>query len=156
MIDNKIHVRLRLIIIKNGKLLTSYSKKHDFYFYIGGHLEFGETIKDGCIREIKEECGEDTNFEFKKIVYIRDFIYPQGKDDINDHSVELFILGDINKFEELEGHLDPQHPDGSMYLSWLDINNLPQNLYPQELSKIIVDDYLSGFTKTGEYVGALK
>src|SRR3989344_8533581 len=107
---DKIHVRLRLIIIKNDKLLVSYTKKSDFFFYVGGHLEFGESIVDGCKREMTEECGEDTQFTFKKILYIRDFLQTKK----GEHSVELFILGNINKFEELEHKLDSQHADGSM------------------------------------------
>lgn len=41
--ENKIKVRLRLVVIKNNKLLTHYIKDEDFYFYIGGKLEYGET-----------------------------------------------------------------------------------------------------------------
>jgi hypothetical protein len=131
MENHKINIRLRLIIIKNEKLLTSYTKKHDFYFYIGGHMELGETVK--------------------KVLYIRDFFDP----DNGEQNVELFILGDINKFEELEGKLDPQHKDGSMCLTWLDINNLPVNLYPKSLSIKLLKDHKNGFPNSGEYVGRM-
>jgi len=152
MEEQKINVRLRMVIIKNNKLLCSYTKKHDFYFYIGGHLEFGETIKDGCRREIEEECGEGTEFIFQKILYVRDFIEASEK----EHSVELFILGEINKFEELENKLDSQHPDGDMWLSWLPIDSLPQNLFPKELSKTILTDYKAGFEETQKYLGKIR
>lgn len=152
MEEQKINVRLRMVIIKNNKLLCSYTKKHDFYFYIGGHLEFGETIEEGCRREIEEECGEGTDFIFQKILYLRDFIEPTE----NEHSVELFILGEINKFEELENKLDSQHPDGDMWLSWLSINSLPENLFPKELTKILLTDYGVGFKETQKYVGRIK
>lgn len=148
---NYINIRLRLVIIKNEKLLTSYTKKHDFYFYIGGHMEFGETILEGCKREIVEECGEGTKFKLKKVLYIRDFFDP----DSGEQNVELFILADINKFEELEHKFDPQHKDGSMWLTWLDINNLPDNLFPKSLSKILLKDYKNGFPNAGEYVGRM-
>ena len=105
MSHQQIHVRLRVVIIKNGRLLVQYRQTDNYYHYVGGHLEYGETILEGCQREIAEECI-NAKFEFKKILYIRDFIYPKD----NQHSVELFILGDIDKSEELEGHPDPQHP----------------------------------------------
>ncbi len=92
MANNNLQIRLRLIIIKEGKLLTSYTKKHDFYFYIGGHMEYGETVLEGCKREIIEECGENTEFSLQKVSYIRDF-FDKEKDEQN---LELFILGDIN------------------------------------------------------------
>jgi len=151
MENHQITVRARLIVIKNGKLLVQYRQKQNYYHYFGGHLDFGETILDTCIRETKEECGDDVNFEYKKILYIRDFILP-GDDE---QSLELFILGDINKFEELEGLKDSQHPDGSVWLTWLDINHLPDNLYPHSLSEKLLADYNSAFPKEGEYIGRM-
>ncbi|HPT66081.1 MAG TPA: NUDIX domain-containing protein [Candidatus Woesebacteria bacterium] len=151
MENHKINVRLRLVVIKNEKVLVQYRQKHDYYHYFGGHLEYGETILEGCIRETVEECN-GAKFEFKKILYIRDFLFPEKE---NEHSVELFILGDIDKFEELEHWLDPQHPDGDVWCTWLDINNLPDNLFPHALSKKLLEDYKAGFPREGEYVGRM-
>ncbi len=150
MENHKINVRLRLVVIKNEKVLVQYRQKHDYFHYFGGHLEFGETILEGCIRESAEECN-GAKFGFKKILYIRDFLIPEEK----EHSVELFILGEIDKFEELEHWLDPEHPDGDVWCTWLDINNLPDNLFPHELSKKLLEDYKAGFPKDGEYVGRM-
>ena len=114
MKNNKIKVRLRLVIIKNNKLLAHYTQDDDFYFYIGGKLEYGETIKQGWEREILEELGDDIKFEFKKILYIRDYIKPEE----GEHSVELYILGDINKFGGVEGRPDPEF-GGRKWPVWL-------------------------------------
>jgi len=151
MDEHKLNIRLRLIIIKNKKLLTSYTKKHDFYFYIGGHMEYGETVLEGCKREVIEECGDGTEFNLKKVLYIRDFFDP----DNAEQNLELFILGDINKFKKLEHRLDPQHKDGSMWLTWIDINKLPKNLFPKPLTKKLLEDYKKGFPSAGEYVGRM-
>lgn len=150
MQEPRIKVRLRLVIIKDGRLLAYYDSVEDFYFYIGGKLEFGETVEDGWTREIKEECGDDAIFTFKKILYIRDYI----EEDRNEHSLELFILGDINKGAELEGRKDPEF-DGKKWPVWLDINNLPDNLYPKPLSKKLLEDYKNGFPLSGEYIGRM-
>lgn len=150
MDKNRPKIRLRLIVIKNGKLLVCYNENKDYYFYIGGKLDYGETVVEGCKREIREELGDTTEFEFEKIMYIRDFLLPEE----NEHSLELFILGHINKFEEVEGKRDPQH-DGNLWATWLDINNLPDNLYPKALSEKLKRDYASGFSVGGEYVGRL-
>lgn len=148
---HRINIRVRLVVIKNGKVLTQFRQKGNFYHYIGGHLEYGETILEACTWETKEECGNEVQFKFRKILYIRDFILPEE----NEHSVELFILGEINKYEELEKLFDPQHPDGSVWLTWLDINNLPENLLPKALSAKLLKDFRDGFLKEGEYVGRL-
>ena len=147
---DKIKVRLRLIIIKEEKLLSYYDSMDDYYFYIGGKLEFGETIEDGLKREIQEELGDDVEFTFKKILYVRDFILPEK----NEHSLELFILGDINKFMEIDERPDPEYDD-KKWPKWLNLNNLPDNLYPKPLTKKIVEDYKNGFPNSGEYVGRM-
>jgi len=150
--NNKINVRVRLVVIHNGKVLVQYREKDKYYHYIGGHLEYGETIEKACIRETQEECGNDVNFEFQKILYIRDFIHTND----NEHSVELFILGTIDKTKGLEGLKDPQHPDGSIWLTWLDIYNLPDNLFPKSLSPVLLADYKNTFPIQGKYVGEIE
>lgn len=151
MDEHKINVRLRLIIIKNGKLLVEHNSKRDFCFYVGGHLEYGETILEGCKREIVEECGEGTTFELQKVLYVRDFFDP----DNGEQNVEFFILGNINRFEELEHRLDSQHPEGHMWLTWLDMEDLPENLFPKPLTKKLLEDYKKNFPNAGEYVGRM-
>ena len=148
--DNRIKVRLRLVIIKNKKLLCYYDSIDDYYFFIGGRLEFGETIEEGWKREIREELGEEAKFDFKKILYVRDFILPEK----NEHSLELFILGDVNVGEEIEGRGDPEF-DGKKWPTWIDLDNLPENLYPKPLVKKLLEDYKDGFPNTGEYVGKM-
>ena|SRR3989338_10189816 len=151
-VENKINVRVRLVIIHNRKVLVQYRQKGDYYNYIGGHLEYGETIETACIRETKEECGNGVDFDFQKILYIRDFIEP----DEDEHSLELFILGSIDKTGKLDGLKDPEHSDGSVWLAWLDIDNLPDNLLPKTLSPKLLRDFNSGFPKEGEYIGEIE
>ena len=150
--DNKINVRVRLVVIHDRKVLVQYREKGKFYHYIGGHLEYSEAIEDACKREVEEECGKGVEFDFQKILYIRDFIQPEN----NEHSVELFILGNIDKTEKLEGLKDPEHLDGSVWLTWLDINNLPDNLLPKTLSPKLLVDFNNSFPKEGEYIGEIE
>ena len=150
MSEQKIKARVRLIIIKNNKILLSYTKDEDFYFYIGGKIEFGETIKDACIREVQEECK--ANFTFKKILYIRDFILPE----IDEHSIEFFILGEVDKFEEIEGIKDKEF-EGKHWQTWVDINKLSEiNIKPKNLTSKILESYKNGFTSDTEYVGIIE
>lgn len=139
-----------MVIVKNGKLLVTYDSVENYYYYIGGKLEYGETVQEGAEREIKEELGEDIKLDFKKILYIRDFLQPEK----DEHSLELFILGDVNKFEELEHYLDPEHGD-KKWSTWFDINKLPDNLFPKALTKKLQEDFKKRFTNSGEYVGRM-
>jgi ADP-ribose pyrophosphatase YjhB (NUDIX family) len=147
----RIFVRARCVIIHGNKLLVTYSKEHDFYFFPGGHMIWGESVIEGCKREIKEELGDDVEFEFKKVLYIREFV----EKDKGKHSLELFILGDINKFEELEGRVDPEHENGQWWSTWVDLKNLPANLFPIVLAKRVTVEYKEGFPSGGEYVGVI-
>lgn len=148
--DKKIKIRVRLVVIKNGKILLSYVKDEDFYFYIGGKMEFGETVRQACKREIKEECNAE--FTFKKILYIRDYIRPEE----DEHSLELFVLGDIDKFEELEGFPDPEFPENH-YQTWVDVNKLSEtNVKPKNLTDRIIDDYKNRFPEGAVYLESIE
>lgn len=149
--DKKIKPRVRLVIIKNNKLLLTFNSDGNYYFYIGGHVEFGETLEQACKREVIEECGEGVNFTFKKILYIRDFIKP----DEDEHSVEFYILGDVDKFESIEGKKDDQF-DGKHWQTWVDIHNLPTNIFPKSLSQKLLEDYKNDFPIQGEYLGEIE
>jgi ADP-ribose pyrophosphatase YjhB (NUDIX family) len=148
--NRKIKPRVRLVIIKDNKLLLTHTSDGDFYFYIGGKVEFGETLEQACVREIKEECGEEINFLFKKVLYIRDYIKP----DEDEHSVEFYILGDIDKVEGIEQKIDPEFVDIHKQV-WVDMNNIPENIFPQKLTEILLKDYKNGFPMQGEYLGVI-
>lgn len=151
MQEKKIQVRVRLIIIKNQKILLSYTQDGGYYFYIGGRVEFGETLKEACEREIKEECA-GAQFTFKKIVYIRDFILPSE----NEHSVEFYILGEVDKFKEIDGIKDEEH-EGRNWQSWISLKDLPKTeIKPETLTKQLLKDNKNGFKEGTKYLGQIK
>ena len=94
--------------------------------------------------------GDNAEFTFKKILYVRDFILPEK----NEHSLELFILGDVNVSDEIEGKGDPEF-DGKKWPTWLSMDKLPDNLYPKPLTKKLIEDWKNDFPNVGEYVGRM-
>ena len=151
MNEKKIKVRVRLVIIKNGKILLSWNNEDKYYFYIGGKLEFGETLKEACEREIAEEC-EGAKFTFKKILYIRDFILPEK----DEHSVEFFILGDIDKFTEIDG-LKDQEFNGEHWQKWVSLSDLNKvKVFPVTLTQRLLSDYQKHFAGGTKYLGKFK
>ena len=145
MLEQKIKVRVRLIIIRNGKILLSYQDA-GFYYYIGGKVEFGETLKEACIREVKEES--DANFTFGKILFIRDFIQPEQ----NEHSVEFFILGSIDKFSGIHGKND-ELSTVKTHLEWVDLDDLKKiDIKPSTLTGSILAGFKSNFVEGTEYI----
>jgi len=47
----------RAIIIQRGKILVCRAKGMRWFFFPGGHIEFGESAEKALKREIKEEFG---------------------------------------------------------------------------------------------------
>ena len=145
----KINPRVRLIIIKKGKILMSYVKDENFYFFIGGKVEYGETLKEACKREVWEECK--ANFSFEKVLYIRDYIKLQT----DDHSIEIYIKGDIDKFKEIEGMLDYEF-DGNHRQTWVSLDKLKNlDVRPMELIDRLLRDYKNGFNIQVSYLGEI-
>jgi hypothetical protein len=55
---------------------------------------------------------------------------------------------------EIDERPDPEF-DGKKWPKWLDLNKLPDNLYPKPLSKKLLEDYKAGFPREGEYMGRI-
>jgi len=54
---NNFEIIVRGLVIKDGKILVCRTFGHDYFFLPGGHVEFGENIREGLLREFKEETG---------------------------------------------------------------------------------------------------
>lgn len=147
----KTKVRVRLIIIKNNKILLScHEEEPKFYYYIGGKLEFRETLVNACAREVREEA--DAEFTFKKILFIRDFI---PDDELDEHSVEFFILGDIDKFDDIHGRNDDL-ATVKTHLEWVDLDKLKEiDVKPSTLTDLILSGHKINFSEETKYVGEI-
>ena len=146
----KIINRVRAVIIKNDHVLLAYSPERDFYFYIGGKIDFGETIKEAFSRELKEECKGEIVPIFSKILYIRELLIPEE----DEHSIEYFVLGDIDKYKGVEQELITSY-DSHVFIKWLPMSDLPTNLKPAALTQKLLTDWKNGFPNEGEYLGRI-
>ena len=148
--SNQIKIRVRLIIPHENKLLLEYVEGEDFYFYPGGKVEFGETLLLACKREMVEELG--VKFVLKKILYIRDFL----KLEKDEHSVEFFILGEINKSVVEKNPDDPDYKEHHRF-EWVEIDKLAEKeIFPKELTPKLIADFKAGFLNQGQYLGAIE
>ncbi|MGB9598672.1 MAG: NUDIX domain-containing protein [Minisyncoccales bacterium] len=50
-------VCIRGVIKEKNKILVCYHKRENFYFFPGGHVRFGESVREAVLREFKEELG---------------------------------------------------------------------------------------------------
>lgn len=104
----KIDVLVRAIIKNKGKILVcrktgkDYRGK-DYYFFPGGHIEFGERAGDALKRELKEELG----IKIKKSNFIGGSEHTFVEDGKEYHEINLVfnVLTDKINTVSKENHL---------------------------------------------------
>lgn len=119
----------RAFIIKNGKILLCRRKEADYFFFPGGHIEFGEKAEDTLKREMQEEIGMDiSNLEF---IGTNENYFIQGGDE--HHEFNLVFSGEIPEGEvaALEDYL---------VFEWKDLASIQnEKLYPQVLQQELMN-----------------
>ncbi len=111
-------VVMGLIIRKDGKILLGKRKKYPLAWGLpGGKLDFGEDIKEGIKREVREEVGlKVKNIEFTAVT--NDIM-----EKINEHFVTIILTSDYDS-----GEVVLKEPDKCEKWDWFDWNNLPYPL----------------------------
>jgi len=87
---------IRAIIQDRGKILVCQHKEKGYYFFPGGHLKFGESVKNGLFREIREEL----NATVKKFSFIGmvDNIYEEKSQ--RHHEINFVFHVIVDKLSE--------------------------------------------------------
>ena len=112
-IENEKSGRKEILMLKRAG--TGY---YDGYYDLpGGHLEAGEDIFDGMIREAKEEIGITINREDMKILHIY-------------HKYIKGMLKFVFKASKYEGTPINAEPQSCEKIKWIEIDNLPENTIP--------------------------
>jgi len=101
---NNFELVARAIIIKDGKILLCKPVGESWYFFPGGHVEFGEKTEDALARELKEELGvvpEEMSF----IGLIENRF---ERDSVKHHEIDVVFKVDIGDQEisELEDDIE--------------------------------------------------
>lgn len=106
-----IEICVRAIIQSKGKILVCWHKEKKYYFFPGGHIEFGEMAGPALIRELKEEL----DIIVKKISFIGvvENIYIEKKDKHKEHrgkhheiNLVFSVSAERIKNKSLEDHID--------------------------------------------------
>ena len=94
--DGYVNVRVGAIIQKNGKLLMVGSQDFDYYYSVGGRIQFGESAGQAVRREVLEETGRE--LEIDRLGFIHEDFFlcdsPSKKGKLLENG-EQFILNII-------------------------------------------------------------
>jgi len=85
----------------------------------GGHLEFGETIEECAIREVREETGLE--IVCPKMIGVTNDIFA----DENKHYVSLFLKAQYDTRQTIIN----LEPDKVFSWDWFGLDRLPDNLF---------------------------
>ena len=109
--EGVINIRVGAIIMKDDKVLMVKSKRDDYYYTVGGRIQFGETAQDAILREVKEELGFD--MEIDRLGFIKEaYFYGKVPDD--------FVIENKTFLE-----------DGTQeYLEWVPLDTT-KTIYPE-------------------------
>ncbi len=103
---NKLEICARAVIKNGNKILVCWHKLKKYYFFPGGHVDFGETAGSAIVRELKEEL----NLRVKKVSFIGivENIYRDKDDKDKHHEINLVlnVIAEKVKDESLENHID--------------------------------------------------
>lgn len=120
---HKIIPAVFLILEKNGKVLMLRRKNTGHqdgnYSLPAGHLNGGESLIEGLIRETKEEIGVKVE---RKNLELANVISHLGDDD---ERVDFFFKA--KKWSGIPKNKEPEKCDD---LKWFEKNKLPQNIAP--------------------------
>jgi ADP-ribose pyrophosphatase YjhB (NUDIX family) len=127
MENKNITIKVRGIILHEGKLLVVRHKNSTFMALPGGHLEYGEDVITCLERELVEELGVAP--EIGKLVYINTFI-----DDKKDEYVEFFFeVKNGEKYLQID-HLERTHAYELAEVVWVSSGE-DREILPKKLNE---------------------
>lgn len=125
---NQIELIARAFIWQDGEVLLCKRKDRDYYFFPGGHVEFGEFIENTLRREIEEEI--DTKVTTCNIIGAVENIFSQ--DGQIHHEVNVVFDAEVEekKCVAMEDWLE---------FCWVKFDDLPKTkIIPETLKKAVL------------------
>lgn len=131
-----IHVLSRAVVIDQGHILVcqTLDLPISFYFLPGGHVEYGESVENTVLRELREEAGVEA--KVKRFLGCLEHSFEPGHNSIcHNHEynfifeVEASALTLQQEIPQLEAHIK---------LVWLPLANIEEiDFRPQSLRSFL-------------------
>ncbi|MDD5145236.1 MAG: NUDIX domain-containing protein [Candidatus Pacebacteria bacterium] len=119
----KLIASVYLVLIRDNKILLSRRYNTGYfdgnYSFPAGHIDGNETLKQGLVREVKEEIGVDLESNDLELIHVMDRKIP------DDERLDFFF-----RTKKYLGEPKIMETNKCDDLSWFELNNLPQNIIP--------------------------
>ncbi len=131
-----------LLLNDHNELLLSKERIGDFAFtkFPGGGLEFGEGIRDGLIREFKEEANID--IEVTEHFYTTDF-FQQSAFRPTDQLISIYYkvksLSDVNIIRLDEFDIENNGRIEQQQFLWVPVSQLQTDMLTFPIDKMVVE-----------------
>lgn len=125
-------IGVRVILIKDNKVLLVKHTYHESWYLPGGRVNKGETLEQGIRREVQEELGTELN------ELALHGVYNSFSEYKNDH-IAIFYCREFS----LSGKTDSEIEQYELF----DLSHLPDKISPA--TKRRIEEFAAG--KTGNY-----
>ncbi|MGB2762258.1 MAG: NUDIX domain-containing protein [Minisyncoccales bacterium] len=114
MENKEFEVCVRIVIQHQGKILVCKNKEKNYYFFPGGHIKFGESVKETLLREMKEEL----DLSVDKWIFIGTVENIFIEDNEKHHEINLVFNIDTDKIvtKSQEDHIDFVFMDKNQFI----------------------------------------
>ena len=139
---DKIHVLSRAAIIHDDKILLckTLDLEISFYFLPGGHIEYGESAENCCLRELREEIGSECTI--KRFLGALEYRFEPGHSSICHNHEYSFIFE--AESELLKSDKKIACPEKHIELVWMPISSLQEIDFRAEPLRKLLPQWLKG------------
>ena len=139
--------RAGIILIEDNKvaLIERHRAGLDYFVFPGGGVDEGESPEQGAIREAMEELGVQVAIKQE----VAEFHFGHSSKQfyfLVDRVSGEFGTGTGEEFTDA----DPDHPQEGIYTPvWMPVDELAQhqNIYPSDLTKLVIKSVREGWAK---------
>ncbi len=134
--------RATAIVIKDNKiiLLKRIKNGSEYFIFLGGGVDEGETIEQGLVHEVKEELCLDIStwkhlydVEIEKSTFFINSVHQK---------YYIFLITEFKGIPEIGGpEKEASNENNQYFIEWVPIEKLSSmnNVYPQKLAKELVN-----------------